>query len=357
MFEHIGTYRSILALPPSKAAFQSLCEELLAHPPQEEVVEYLAQKLERWPIEVARSAPWQWIEMVKQGHHCPEMQLCTVIKANDRSFDSFEAFERLIRSPHVTQVRGLDLSDNPLDARWAASLGTSEALSGLTHLAMNSCGLDDDGLEHVLSSRVMRLRSLEVCVNDFDTRAGWHVASERSCQRLERLVWRNVRCRRESFWSLCVSPGLGQLHTLDLRGSSLCDVALVEGLAQARSLSSLSHLNLSYNMLSAPILGKVAEQLGAMTRLRSLDVHDHSELGADFIMRLVADAPRLEQLSLFRTVVDDACADVIVATPEFAGMKFLDVRSTKLTRAGAARLHEAFDAQRCEVLCDSALMK
>lgn len=353
MLEHIGTYRSLLAQPPSMFVFEELCDALLAHPPDEEAIAYLAQHLARWPASEPRRAPWEWVEMVKQGHNCPEMQLCTMLEARDRSFDSFQEFARLIGSPHLDDVRWLELSDNALDDAWASSLGTSDAMPVLEHLYLNGCQLTDGALAHVLRSDTMSLRTLEVGANLFGDAAGHHVASVRSCVHLERLVLSHSSCPPRSFIELCTMPALTYL---ELRACRLSDVSVASDLPRARFLATLEHLGLSGNPLSTETLGQLAMSLKDMTRLSSLDVSALDQLNRSFISRLVAHPPpALEQLFLSRTGFDDACAGLLAATPELAGLTLLDVRQTKVTRHGVALLARACVEWGAELLCDEAL--
>lgn len=291
--------------------------------------------------------------MVKQGHNCPEMQLCTMIAAREQTFDSFQEFERLIASPLVSDVRWLDLSRNPMSDDLASSLGESDALQSVAHLYLNGCQLTDDALAHVLRSDTMSLRTLEVGANLFGDAAGHHVASARACAHLERLVWSHSSCPPRSFIALCTMPAL---MYLELRGSRLSDVSVASDLPRARFLGTLEHLGLSGNPLSTKALGQLAMSLKDMPGLSSLDVSALDELNRSFIARLVAHPPpALEQLLLSHTGFDDACAGLLAATPELAGLTLLDVRQTKVTRHGVALLARACVEWGAELLCNETL--
>jgi uncharacterized protein (TIGR02996 family) len=143
----------------------------------------------------------------------------------------------------------------------------------------------------------------------------------------------------------------------------------VAQLARLPVLARLTHLSISSNVSHQPVSTQGAKALAAspnvtklvwlklegcgigplgvkaltqspnLTALRSLDL-SNNDVNVKGVQALVSPKSclRLERLLLDRSVIDDACCAALAAWPGLASLRYLAVRDSRVTAAGAAAL-------------------
>jgi uncharacterized protein (TIGR02996 family) len=64
-----------------------------------------------------------------------------------------DGFEALARCSHLTELRRLNLSNNPLAPRAVKVLALARSLAGLRSLDLSECGIGDKGVRHVVAAK------------------------------------------------------------------------------------------------------------------------------------------------------------------------------------------------------------
>ncbi len=127
---------------------------------------------------------------------------------------------------------------------------------------------------------------------------------------------------------------MSKLESLSLMGTRVSDA----GMAPVAKLTNLRELDL----LSTRVGEQGVAQLKGLTKLRrlNLDVARGSKVGDDGLRHL-AGKTDLEDLALFGCPVTDASIPTLSV---FAKLKKLDIRDTRITKEGAARLRKSLPA-------------
>ena len=212
----IGDLRSLLARPPSATLFARICGRLGGCDLADEIVEYLAGQLARWPAQIRRPLPLEWLDRAR-----------ALDEAQGWEHSPWASF-RLANTLDLRYTRGDD------NEWWVL-----------------------EGLAFVLERRPEALSSIRVLD------AGWSSLAARPEEGPAHLLERLVAC-----------PGLGGLVELDLTGADV-PWALLEALGDAAHLRELERLRLSNNVLGWEPLDVLARSplLGQLTTLTLRDCY------------------------------------------------------------------------------------
>ena len=138
-------------------------------------------------------------------------------------------------------------------------------------------------------------------------------------------------------------PGLealvkqSELAELSLAGAGLAD----EDLTKLPKLPKLRRLVLDENPIRGPALSSLKEQP------ELVDLSLGSPTFTDLFAKDLAELKRLKRLSLVGTSVTDAA---ITHLESMTNLEQLDLRQTKVTKEGVARLEKALP--KCKITCD-----
>ncbi len=245
MSHDLGTFRSLLAAPPSTESFVTICEAIdFFADDLEELTHYLQGHLSRWPEQIARPVPEMAVIATDVHHINPCIVLCNTLHAEEVLYHlDAAALEALVHSPVMGHIHTLILDD------WSDSDESELLLSSKTLTSV-----------HTLTFRHSRLLASDL---------------------LEAFA------RITPPWSL---------RTLDLRESALSTRDLAK-LQHTDGLSSLEHLNLSHTRLdheSVAILDALE-----LSSLKTLDLR-HNTLGRQgaHLLAQIDSMPSLQWLDV-----------------------------------------------------------
>jgi uncharacterized protein (TIGR02996 family) len=160
-----------------------------------------------------------------------------------------QGLRTLLDSAQLGPVTALNLSHNPVEDVGAAAVAGHPALAGLRSLSLAGCGLGPEGAEVLVRSRTLaKVSELDLSVNDLGPAVAEHLASAMSL-RLRSLDLRQCRLGDEGIMLLASWPGLANLRRLCLNFNDISDTG-ADALAASPYLGRLAVLDLGHNDLS-----------------------------------------------------------------------------------------------------------
>lgn len=171
----------------------------------------------------------------------------------------------LTNSPHLQQLQKLTLSFNPIGDLGLQLLAGSPHLPALEHLALAHCQIRADGLQTLATSPLIgRLVSLDLDDNGIGNTGARALARSARLARLTSLSLRNSHLNDIGVESLVASPALRRLESLDLKGNHVSDRGAA-ALCQS-SMHSLKELILGWR-LSSELETRLQERFGPAVHL------------------------------------------------------------------------------------------
>lgn len=243
----------------------------------------------------------------------------------------------LARSPWASGLRRLELRSNLITEHGLIALARSEYLGGLRHLDLQQNEIGDAGLVAVAESQT--LKSLESLDFDFNPVSGAAVASLARAPSMRGLTLLSLASREiddAAAEALAGSPWLGEVERLELWGSGLTWRGVVS-LLGAPALASLSHLNVSENVVSEEPDALVLPAVGH--QLRHLDLEGCGV--GDVLVTALAGSPSmraLEVLLLAGNAVGDAGVKALVASPYLGQVQALSLSGNAIGDEGVEAL-------------------
>jgi uncharacterized protein (TIGR02996 family) len=243
-----------------------------------------------------------------------------------------EHLEALLRSPHLGNLRSLNLRNNPLtpDGPWLVA--GCPGLPRLTALDLSEYGMQDADLEALLlPPLVWRLSELCLEVDDPEhgalTDAGLRSLAAAPWARLATLSLAGNYFTAEGIAALAHSPNMPSLADVNLRGWTTWEwgVRPVEGIAEALATSPLP------------------------ARLTGLRLYGHQMGVAGLALLAAAPMPRLRHLELGGNALGADGLNALLAAPWAAGLRTLHLEDNALDStalralAGSTRLERLRD--------------
>ena len=244
--ELFGDLRALLARPPDPQIFLEICRLIPHGQISDPLFEYLRSQLERWPEDLGRPAPWNWVAGLLMGSGPRELELCNALELVDLRLEA-SLLAPALSCGHLTRILYVNLSGNRIGLGGLRALETSGVLPSLRHLILSKHQLGDEGIEVLVSGSLL--------------------------SRLRTLVWSRGQLSVEGVEALCEVEDLA-LETLDVSGNVLGDEA-VEALVASTLWEQLIRLGLRGVALSeegARALARAAPR----ARLRHLDLRGNS---------------------------------------------------------------------------------
>jgi uncharacterized protein (TIGR02996 family) len=218
--------------------------------------------------------------------------------------------DRLLASPHLSRLTGLNLEENDLGASavsalaaspnlvglqvltlyrnrigtdGARSVACSAHLSGLTALDLGGCQIGLAGAEALTTSPFLNsLTWLDLCVNWLGDAVVTALTSSPLLSQLTALDLSQNYLGDSGMTMLTESPRCARLTTLELRQNQITDQG-AEALASSPYLAGLTALDLRYNPISTVGAKALARSphLAKLTCLKLCDRYEGCELGAE----------------------------------------------------------------------------
>jgi hypothetical protein len=383
--------RSLLQAEPHYKRWFELWTQLDQWPERELVeiaLPYAEGQLRGWPARIERFVPTHWLKRLRGGHDVPQLILCDVLSTGaDRIGDAgarkiaacahlrnlttlelpspgfkLHGVRALARSPHLGALRKLKLS-GIFDPEMMRALGSSQRLSGLTHLDLGHSALDDAAavalVEELALTSLTMLRLTSTRVGDVGAAA---LAERAALSSLRSLYLTQSAVGAAGLAALTASPHLAGLESLSI-GPAPLGMPGVRALTQEAQMSALKVLWLdgcalgddaAAELVRSPNLAR-CEQLnlertgcGPLTMraiaatphlkaLRSLRL-DQNAIGDDGL-RVLLDADNLPALDVLYIVgcdLGEASVDRLIAWPGLHRLTHLFLSANPIKRARAA---------------------
>ena len=152
-------------------------------------------------------------------------------------------------SPHLGNLKSLNLMDNAIGDKGMVALCGAEALAGLRALNIEACGVTLTGLKALAVSPLNGLEQLNVSGNDLGCDGAEVLACGKNFSGLKTLQIWNSGLGDRGFTALAQSENLTALEELRLSGNSI-GVLGYQAYDQATGLAALKTLDLRQNRFS-----------------------------------------------------------------------------------------------------------
>jgi uncharacterized protein (TIGR02996 family) len=241
----------------------------------------------------------------------------------------------LAESPLLGQLDTLGLVHNELTDAGVAALAASTHAAGLTSLDLaQHIGIGDAGACAIAGSpHLSRLTTLSLGVGGLANDTGYCDAAVRR---------RTIGVTEVGARALASSPSLAGLIDLDLSGHTLLGDAGLRALAEATAMRRLKNLRLSWCSIQGPGLRALGEAPFAQ-ELALLDLNGNGveDEGAEVIAS--TPLPGLRKLFLRFSRIRDRGAAALAASPFLEGLSCLDLwQNRSISEAGKKALRARF---------------
>ncbi|WP_166831487.1 TIGR02996 domain-containing protein [Thalassoroseus pseudoceratinae] len=269
--------------------------------------------------------------------------------------DAGTALRQALRSPFLSAVTELDLSDNSIGRSGIPELANARRSEQLRSLYVSQTRLAGPGMQELMRAALWSLERLDCSHNGlspFDVQAltrseqfaklttldlSHNTIADDGLRMLSQ--WDRLRSLRDlnlsyndigpvGMKTLTVSEHMVDLDTLDLSGNIMHGGGIQE-IASGSNFSRLSRLKLNDAGLEATDLTRLVRSpyLKRLTHLE-LDFNPLGELDPDIMQSPILS--RLRQLSLRHTQLDNVTAREIAKSDAFTSIEQLDVRENPL---------------------------
>ncbi len=192
----MGELRSALADGQSVGVFGGVAKLLGKGDASQQVLDYLEPQFARWPEEIDRKAPWEWVTRACRGWKAPALRLATSVDASWHTFKAKHAVA-FADSPDVRNIRKFRT-----DPKSTTEIG------------------DEGVIAFAQSPHLESLVELEIWSNTASNEAVVVLLSSANLPSLRRLTLRGPRGTREAVDALFESPLFDTLTGLNFSNSS-----------------------------------------------------------------------------------------------------------------------------------------
>lgn len=269
--------------------------------------------------------------------------------------DAGTALRQALRSPFLSAITELDLSDNSIGRSGIPELAEARRTEQLRSLYVSQTRLAGPGMQELMRAALWSLERLDCSQNElspFDVQAltrseqfakltrlnlGHNTVADDGLRMLSQ--WERLRSLRDinlsyndigpaGLKALAVSEHLVDLESLDLSGNTLHGAGVQE-IASASNFGRLRVLNMNDAGLEATDLTRLVRSpyLKRLGRLE-LDFNPLGELPPDLLESPFLHG--LQKLSLRHTQLDNVSAREIAKSDAFESIEVLDVRENPL---------------------------
>lgn len=263
----------------------------------------------------------------------------------------FEAFTRLMASPHFAQLRALRLPGNNLGNAGVAALVRSASVAALEELDLSGRGVteryrDDPivsspGMEALASwSGLASLRSLTLNGNDFSHVGLRALLRSPHAVGLKHLSMRSTRIDGQVMAEFDTANKALRLESLDVGDNLLRDLG-AEYVASVACLKELKSLHLDRCQITQRGAGLFAKKAKFLPELRRLEVGFNQFRQAGLAAFLERKPANLHTLGLRDNDLFDAGAELLAGSPASDALHALDLSRNGLTTAAVLALCDA----------------
>lgn len=245
--ERFGELRSVLhQAHPTQKDWTQLCrfiEEQERQIVEGSVLSYISDLLNAWP-ESLRVAPISWLEAALPDHDRPLLSLVRVLPAHPPW--SVEVYEDLFYHPNLQSCRRFIARGGRLSPEVLRVLGESPLVDQLTHIDVSNNHLRQGVRVLFEYGRFGALVSFDASGNPLSADDLWALVHNETLKCLNALMFSRCQINTAALQWLTQCDRLMSLTHLDLSGN-LLDLSAAELIANAPIFANLSTLNLMYS--------------------------------------------------------------------------------------------------------------
>lgn len=337
-----GDLRSTLQRPPTREAWEELCElldRLERAWPREQLesraIAYAQDHLRRWD-EGLRVVPRRWLDRIMSGEPCPQLAVARVLQLSTTGRELGIRFAYAAPDlKELSAIRRIDLSANFIGPEAIQELARAAHLSELRALNLDQCSIGDQGLDALLSSPSLGALEVLSLRHNLITNAGLDALVRAPLMdQLRALDLSNNPLSVSGLQSLAEISRPGVLEELTLADTPLGELG-AEALGKAPLLGRLKRLSLAYCRADVRAL-RALFAASPWPYLESLALpHNHLTLSALAVLATASGAPRLASLDLSDNRLDRARTPSLAHTLQEGGLlcqlSALDLSSGQLT--------------------------
>ena len=260
--------------------------------------------------------------------------------------DAASVLSRLVNSPHLMQVRELDLCGNDLGNGGVNLLLRSPYLGEVRTLDLSFNDICDGGVRLLAETRSLpKLRELILSDNGRISGDGLRTLAQSPFSAgLRKMDVSNNDINDVGIHALTRSHHLSELHTVHIDNNHIGDAGVMELLGSAllkRMLKQGKKLDLRRNAIT-PVGGKILAEASVMMGVADLDLSGNY-LG-DVGVKHLADSSHLTQLhslSLGQNRISDIGAKTLARSMLMPKLRYLDLASNRLTEEGIESIYHS----------------
>lgn len=280
----------------------------------------------------------------------------------EATLEGFDQLRQLLESPHLGELRTLNLSLCQLDVRAVHYLTRCEKLSGLRILDLRHNRVGDDGLEAFVNSTALQhLESLDLAWAPFHetslTDAGLQFLAQASCLKELRSLslYYNKAVTDDGIRFLANSSNLGKLQALNLGCLPQVGPASMQALAKSQFVHDLQVIDAECTPIGPTGMSALA-QSDRFQKLRRLNLHMSSDgeqqclgIGDQGAIALAASAnlQQLHWLDLSLNSITNTGAAALLESPYLQHVWHLDLKGNSISKTIKSRLRKRFGQGVC----------
>lgn len=260
--------------------------------------------------------------------------------------DAASVLNRLVNSPHLMQVRELDLCGNDLGNGGVNLLLRSPYLGEVRSLDLSFNDICDGGVRLLAGTRSLpKLRDLILSDNGRISGDGVRTLAQSPFSAgLRSMDVSNNDINDVGIHALTTSQYLSELHTLQIDNNHIGDAGVMELIGSPllqRMLKQSKKLDLRRNAIT-PVGGKILAEATSMTGVADLDLSGNylGDVGVGHLAES-SHLTQLHTLGLGQNRISDIGAKTLAGSTLMPQLRHIDLASNRLTEDGIESLYHS----------------